>query len=51
MKPEWFKEEHIPYNSMWEDDPYWLPRMIRGESISSEAIFDESGKLTSWKDL
>ncbi len=51
MKPEWFQEEDIPYESMWEDDPYWLPRMIQWEQIQSEAIFDIDGKLSIWKDL
>ena len=51
MNPKWFSIHDIPFDSMWEDDPFWLPRMLQGETILSEAIFDENGKLAEWRDL
>lgn len=31
IKPLWFDLDKIPYENMWEDDTYWLPRLISGE--------------------
>ena len=31
MKPYWYKVEDIPYDRMWEDDKYWLPKVLNGE--------------------
>src|SRR5690554_6241890 len=27
MAPKWFNFDDIPYDSMWPDDPYWLPQV------------------------
>ncbi len=45
MRPKWFKEDDIPYDDMWQDDPYWLPSVIRGEKIDFSFVFDEDGDL------
>ncbi len=39
MKPKWFKIKDIPFNQMWPDDKYWLPRVLNGERIKAEFIF------------
>lgn len=44
MKPAWFTFEEIPYEKMWADDPYWLPRVLRGEKVSGKVWFSEDGK-------
>lgn len=31
--PFWCPEELIPYDQMWEDDRYWLPKLLKGESF------------------
>ena len=25
MRPQWYPIEHMPFDAMWVDDPYWLP--------------------------
>jgi 8-oxo-dGTP pyrophosphatase MutT (NUDIX family) len=45
MRPKWFDVADIPYDSMWSDDPYWLPRVIEGESVEFSFVFDEDGDL------
>lgn len=49
MKPKWFDINKIPYDSMWEDDKYWLPLVLRGKKISAEFSFDKENKITSHK--
>lgn len=30
MRPQWFAKSDIPYDRMWQDDPFWLPRVLEG---------------------
>lgn len=45
MRPEWFKLSEIPYERMWDDDKYWLPRILEGENIEAEFEFDKKGEV------
>ncbi len=45
MRPEWFKVNEIPYDKMWEDDKYWLPKVLNGENIEAEFEFDKEDKI------
>jgi 8-oxo-dGTP diphosphatase len=46
----WFKSSEFPYDSMWEDDRYWIPLMIRGEKFHGAFEFTEdSKKLVTYK--
>ena len=36
---------HIPYDRMWEDDIYWLPRLVRGEHFVGRADLDEGNVM------
>lgn len=47
MKPEWFFLDEIPYNSMWEDDKHWLPRILGGEKLKASFHFDQNKKIIS----
>ena len=47
MKPQWCPVENIPYEVMWEDDQYWLHRVLNGEKIEGNFTFDENDVLTS----
>jgi 8-oxo-dGTP diphosphatase len=33
MAPAWFAVDDIPYEQMWDDDLYWLPRVLGGERV------------------
>jgi 8-oxo-dGTP pyrophosphatase MutT (NUDIX family) len=46
MRPQWFRIENIPYEQMWSDDIYWLPRVLKGENINGEFTFNEKDELT-----
>lgn len=46
----WFDIEEIPLEEMWDDDRYWMERLLRGEYIKMKFFFDENGKVDSLKD-
>lgn len=45
MAPKWFSRSDIPYSTMWEDDPYWLPQVLEGKNIRGEFHFSSDDKL------
>jgi len=44
MKPDWFQVTEIPYEKMWADDQYWLPRALLGEKLQGKVWFNADGK-------
>ena len=42
-RPEWFKIDELPYEKMWPDDRYWIPKMLEGEKFTARFNFDEDG--------
>lgn len=45
MAPQWFHEKDVPYDAMWADDQYWLPKLIAGEKVFGTYRFDEHNQL------
>ncbi len=45
MKPEWFEEENIPFDTMWPDDRYWLPLFLDGKKFRTKFLFGEGDKV------
>ncbi|WP_267642648.1 8-oxo-dGTP diphosphatase [Haloarchaeobius amylolyticus] len=41
--PEWFRQDSVPYDQMWEDDRYWLPHLLDEESVHGRFDFDDDG--------
>jgi 8-oxo-dGTP pyrophosphatase MutT (NUDIX family) len=39
MRPAWYKVDEIPFPSMWQDDPHWLPRVLAGQHIRARFTF------------
>jgi 8-oxo-dGTP diphosphatase len=47
--PEWFDIEEMPYDTMWEDDRYWMPLMFEGLGFQALFEFDSDGdELQDW---
>ena len=40
MRPEWFLFENIPYDQMWSDDKYWLPKLLDNKLFKGCFLFD-----------
>lgn len=47
MHPQWFTIDSIPFDSMWEDDAYWLPPVLEGKKITGDFQFNADQKLSS----
>ena len=45
MRPQWFKQRDIPYDTMWSDDTYWLPRILEGKLLRSRFALAPDGTL------
>lgn len=45
MAPQWFKIPDIPFDSMWPDDPFWLPLVLDGQQIVGEYTFDSNNAM------
>ena len=44
--PYWIATHSIPFHEMWEDDQYWLPLVLTGQSIRGYFTFDEEKMLS-----
>lgn len=40
IKPEWFKQDQIPYEEMWADAAHWLPEVLAGREIAARFVFN-----------
>lgn len=43
----WFDITAIPYETMWEDDTYWLPQVLAGDKVTGKFEFDGDYRMTS----
>jgi 8-oxo-dGTP diphosphatase len=42
--PFWCPISELPFEQMWDDDRYWLPRLLAGERMRGDFLFDD-GRL------
>lgn len=45
MKPKWFEIDKIPYESMWPDDPYWLPLFLKDKKFGGKILFKDQNTI------
>lgn len=48
MRPDWFATDSLPYDSMWADDPYWLPQVLEGKKIMATFVLDDTDAITDY---
>ncbi|HEX6977086.1 MAG TPA: 8-oxo-dGTP diphosphatase [Patescibacteria group bacterium] len=48
MKPQWFKVKDIPYNKMWPDDKFWLPKVLSGSLVKASFLFGKNEKIKDY---
>ena len=44
MRPAWYSRGELPFDSMWIDDPHWLPQVLAGKKVKGGFLFDERGE-------
>jgi mutator protein MutT len=44
MMPKWYSHNEVPFESMWQDDKYWLPSVLAGKKIEGKFNFINEGK-------
>ena len=44
MRPEWHHMHSLPFDSMWVDDPHWVPFVLAGKKIKGRFLFTDDGK-------
>ncbi|MBC7725619.1 MAG: 8-oxo-dGTP diphosphatase [Burkholderiaceae bacterium] len=44
LAPEWFPVSSIPFERMWDDARFWLPRALTGESVRATFVFGADGR-------
>lgn len=47
----WFKIQELPLDKMWDDDRYWLPRLLSGENVHMRFYFDANNKVDHFEEL
>lgn len=45
--PVWFALDEIPYESMWPDDRLWVPRLLAGDTLRGDFLFENGLLLAS----
>ena len=43
MKPQWYDNDKLPFESMWLDDPHWMPKVLAGKKVEGEFMFNNNG--------
>ena len=47
MSPKWFQVDSLPLEKMWDDDKFWVSRVLSGEKLKAEFVFKEGEKIKS----
>lgn len=48
-KPEWFDMGNIPWGRMWEDNQYWLPKVLSGQQIDAIFLYRDDYKVVEYR--
>ena len=51
ITPEWFDTSSLPLDQMWDDETYWLPRVLAGETLIGTITYDEACKNVTHAEL
>jgi 8-oxo-dGTP pyrophosphatase MutT (NUDIX family) len=51
MIPRWFLHNNLPFGSMWQDDPHWLPLVLTGKKVRGRFVFGDDNESIAEKDV
>lgn len=50
IEPMWFELGSLPAGQMWDDNKYWVPRVLAGECVDVSFLYDDSNsKVAEYK--
>ncbi|HSB01632.1 MAG TPA: NUDIX domain-containing protein [Anaerolineales bacterium] len=49
MKPMWFDRNELPWERMWKDNEYWLPKVLSGERVDAVFLFSDDNKIAEYR--
>lgn len=44
IKPQWVPMREIPFEKMWDDAKYWLPKVLQQEKVNAKIYYDDDLK-------
>ncbi len=47
MAPQWAEIDNLPLEKMWEDDRYWLPKILDGKKLKASFLFDDKNIIVN----
>jgi len=51
MDPQWFPVAALPLPEMWDDEGYWLPKVLAGDLLTAAFRYDRSGTRVEQADV
>ena len=48
IKPVWFDTSNLPISQMWDDNLYFVPKVLSGEEVNAIFLLDENSKVTEY---
>lgn len=49
IKPLWFDIGEIPWERMWEDNDYWLPKVLSGQRVDAIFLFSDDNQIAEYR--
>ena len=48
-KPEWYKIDEIPWESMWADNFHWLPAVLADQKVNAVFIYGDDNRISEYR--
>lgn len=48
IKPLWFDVDNLPTEQIWEDNAYWIPKILVGEKVNAIFLYGDNGKVSEF---
>ncbi|HEX2994411.1 MAG TPA: NUDIX domain-containing protein [Anaerolineales bacterium] len=49
IQPVWFDLDGLPWERMWADNEYWLPRVLAGQHVDAVFLYSDDNKVADYR--